>query len=115
MTPFTVFDPRTGRIIRSGTCQDHMVSAQAQAGESALPLFSDQTRHAVDLTSMTVVAANVQTLPPPDYRMKRFREYPPIGDQLDILWKEMQALPLTQEADAMLKRIQAVKAKYPKP
>ena len=43
------------------------------------------------------------------YIEKRLQEYPPIGDQLDALWKggvemaEMQA------------RVMAIKAKYPKP
>lgn len=50
-----------------------------------------------------------------DYRTLRAQEYPSIGEQLDALWKEMQALPRTQEAEAMLQRIRDVKAKYPKP
>jgi hypothetical protein len=37
-----------------------------------------------------------------------------VGEQLDALWKEMQALPRTEEAEAMLQRIRDVKAKYPK-
>ncbi len=49
-----------------------------------------------------------------DYRTLRAQEYPPIGEQLDVLWKEMQALPRTQEAEAMLQRIKDVKKKYPK-
>jgi hypothetical protein len=40
---------------------------------------------------------------------KRQNEYPPIGDQLDALWKGGDA------ATEMLARVQAVKAKYPKP
>jgi hypothetical protein len=42
------------------------------------------------------------------YRRLRQPEYPPIGDQLDALWKG------GAEAEAMLARIQAVKNKYPK-
>lgn len=41
-------------------------------------------------------------------RVKRAKEYPPIGDQLDALWKGGQA-----QAD-MKVRIDAVKVKYPK-
>jgi hypothetical protein len=44
-----------------------------------------------------------------DVRAKRAAEYPPIGDQLDALWKGGEA------AAAMLAQVQAVKAKYPKP
>lgn len=42
------------------------------------------------------------------YKAKRAREYPPIGDQLDALWKG------GAEAEAMLAKVQAVKQKYPK-
>ena len=42
------------------------------------------------------------------YKFKRAAEYPPIGDQLDALWKG------GVEAEAMLAKVQAVKAKYPK-
>lgn len=42
------------------------------------------------------------------YAEKRRLEYPPIGDQLDALWKG------GEEAEAMLAKIQAVKAKHPK-
>ena len=45
---------------------------------------------------------------PNAYKAKRTAEYPPIGDQLDALWKG------GAEAEAMLAKVQAVKAKYPK-
>lgn len=44
-----------------------------------------------------------------DYREARRAEYPPIGDQLDALWKGGQA-----QTD-MLAQIQTIKARYPKP
>ena len=48
-----------------------------------------------------LVAANA-------YKEQRASEYPPIGDQLDALWKG------GDEAATMLAKVQAVKAKYPK-
>jgi hypothetical protein len=42
------------------------------------------------------------------YIEKRVAEYPPIGDQLDALWKGGDA------AAEMLAKVQAVKIKYPK-
>lgn len=42
------------------------------------------------------------------YRRSRASEYPPIGDQLDALWKGGDA------AAEMLAKVQAVKSKYPK-
>jgi hypothetical protein len=43
-----------------------------------------------------------------EYRRQRTAEYPPIGDQLDALWKGGAA------AEEMLATVMAVKAKYPK-
>ena len=43
-----------------------------------------------------------------EYQRLRAPEYPPIGDQLDALWKGGAA------AEAMLEQVQAVKSKYPK-
>lgn len=45
---------------------------------------------------------------PNTYKYQRAAEYPPIGDQLDALWKGGDA------AAEMLAKVQAVKAKYPK-
>ena len=45
----------------------------------------------------------------PDYAKRRRGEYPPVEEQLDALWKG------GAEAEAMRARIEAVKAKYPKP
>ncbi len=43
------------------------------------------------------------------YARSRAKAYPSIGDQLDALWKGGDA------AAEMLAKVQAVKAKYPKP
>jgi len=43
-----------------------------------------------------------------EYARNRAKEYPPIGDQLDAMWKGGDA------AAEMLSQVQAVKAKYPK-
>ena len=45
---------------------------------------------------------------PNAYKAKRAAEYPPIGDQLDALWKG------GNDAAEMLAKVQAVKTKYPK-
>ena len=54
------------------------------------------------------------------YEQKRRAEYPDVGDQLDVIWKQLNYWRLSgqdmiAEADAMLGKILAVKAKYPKP
>jgi hypothetical protein len=54
-------------------------------------------------------AAEQAALAATEYQRQRAAEYPPIGDQLDALWKGGEV------AAAMLAQVQAVKAKYPKP
>lgn len=52
------------------------------------------------------------------YALARLQEYPPIGDQLDALWKLIKAnadkIDLA-EAAPLFEAVQAVKDKYPKP
>lgn len=62
----------------------------------------EAARDAEEALSAAEQAAN-------SYKAKRAAEYPPIGDQLDALWKGGEA------AAAMLAQVQAVKIKYPKP
>lgn len=57
----------------------------------------------------TAFAAERTALEATKYQRDRAAEYPPIGDQLDALWKGGDA------ATVMLAQVQAVKAKYPKP
>jgi hypothetical protein len=64
-------------------------------------LVSDADRYAF-FEAMTKFDASL-------YSAKRASEYPSIGDQLDALWKGGEA------AAEMLAKVQAVKAKYPKP
>lgn len=65
--------------------------------ESAFSMLTDED-----------VAKALESIAAMDYRALRGPAYPPIGDQLDALWKGGQA------AADMLATIQAVKAKYPK-
>jgi hypothetical protein len=58
---------------------------------------------------LTEKAAREAQLAATEYQRQRAAEYPPIGDQLDALWKGGDA------AAVMLAQVQAVKAKYPKP
>ena len=56
----------------------------------------------------------------PTYADLRKKEYPMLGDQLDVIWKQFNQLrlsgtPLIQEADDMLGDILAIKKEYPKP
>ena len=64
------------------------------------PVVLDEAKIAAEITKLQAAHAATQ------YR--RDRVYPPIGDQLDALWKGGAA------AEEMLTQIQAVKARYPK-
>ena len=64
------------------------------------PVVLDEAKIAAEITKLQAAHAATQ------YR--RDRVYPPIGDQLDALWKGGAA------AEEMLTQIQAVKARHPK-
>ncbi len=54
-----------------------------------------------------------------DYAEKRRREYPPIEEQLDAIWKAIDSLAsgggCGTAARKVLERIKATKARHPKP
>lgn len=56
---------------------------------------------------------------PKSNRLRRAQAYPPIGDQLDALWKtinqmRLNKVDLPEDCDRMLNRILAVKRGIPK-
>lgn len=63
--------------------------------EQAIPTLEEMEQGQLELDTL-------------EYRNKRAAEYPPIGDQLDALWKG------GDDATAMLKKVLEVKNKYPK-
>jgi hypothetical protein len=63
----------------------------------------DGNKVEIDLTAVNA------WVDPDTYKRNRVAEYPPIGDQLDALWKG------GDDAAEMLTKVQAVKTKYPKP
>jgi len=61
------------------------------------------------MPSREEVEAKIADLAKLEYQDKRRAEYPPIGDQLDALWKG------GADMAAMKAQIDAIKAKYSKP
>ena len=57
----------------------------------------------------------VRSAAEPEYVEQRRREYPPIGDQLDALWRILAPLAQDPKAVAVLDQIATIKARYPKP
>ena len=64
------------------------------------PVVLDEAKIAAEITKLQAAHAATQD--------RRDRVYPPIGDQLDALWKGGAA------AEEMLAQIHAVKARHPK-
>lgn len=114
MKHFTVYNLVTGEILYFGECQDHMIGKQGPIGYASIEGLPPEGCNWIDVDAKKFVMKSFDPLPE-SYQLQRARAYPSVGDQLDVLWREMQALPLTKEANAMLKQIQAVKAEYPKP
>jgi hypothetical protein len=89
------------------------IKAQIDAKEAAWAALTPKTREVTDpitgeTTTVPIEKSEIVRPDVPDYYAKRRAEYPPIGDQLDALWKGGDA------QTAMQAQIAAVKAKYPK-
>lgn len=96
------------------TSKEASIYADIDAKEATWAALTPKTRTINDpMTgeSMTVPIDKSEVVRPdvPDYYAKRRAEYPPIGEQMDAMWKGGEAM-----AD-MLFKIQEIKDKYPKP
>lgn len=92
-----------GSIMQRGTC----------ASEEEIPAIPGKRSEMVDATD----PRGPGTAPEPTYREFRHMDYPPLGDQLDALWRLVQANDLAASdpaAKEMLDRVRAVKARFPK-
>jgi hypothetical protein len=102
MVDYTVFDAE-GRVVRRGKCPQTIIEHQAfNEGETVMEgEHTDMIEEEQAYSKHTVI---------------RQRSYPSIGDQLDVLWKIVAAVPAFQipEAVEMLERIQAAKDAAPK-
>lgn len=89
------------------------VKAEIDVKEAEWAALSPKTRELVspigEILTAPIEKAEIVCPNIPDYYAKRRDAYPALGEQLDALWKG------GQEAADMLTKIQAVKAKYPKP
>ena len=93
-----------GLVVRSGTCPQSFLSAQAQAGESIFEGVAQPGRHKRVGDALVEIPQ-----PPPDYRELRRAAYPPIEDYVDAIVKDD-----AQQLAEYLKKCRAVKEKYPK-
>lgn len=94
--------------------QDFTINLQTKNSE-----YVDLTQEETCAREAEEIAAQ-QKKEAEEYIYNRRSEYPPIGDQLDAIWKQLNqdrlgGDQLIQEVDDMLGKILAVKNKYPKP
>jgi len=103
-----------GNILRKGTCPDDMRALQAQEGETAIEDIWDGTNDCIHrIIDGQRVEFTPEPPPPLPIRTQRAAAYPPIGDQLDTLWRAMDegVLPMVP---AFYDPIKAVKDALPK-
>jgi hypothetical protein len=92
------------------------IQADIDAKEAAWAALDPKTRERPGLdpdnpTIVPIEKSEIVCADIPDYFANRMKEYPSLSDQLDAFWKGADSAAF----QAMQARIQAVKAKYPKP
>lgn len=114
MKHFVVFNA-AGEILRVGICQDETLELQASGqDEFVIEAVADPERDSVNFSTNEVVPGGRPPAPiDMDYRKARLEQYPPLNEQLDMLWHAMDAGVLPR-VEPMYSRIKAVKLAYPK-
>lgn len=110
---FIVHDP-AGKILRTGRCPADHLRLQAGYGETAIEGDASDRLHRVE--DGRVVVREPDPVVPPSTAELRARAYPPIGDQLDAIWKIIRAgnAPAPAEATAVADAVLAVKTQFTK-
>lgn len=88
-----------GKVVRYGECPPDTFALQAAQGET---VYEGEP-----------VLENLPDIAGSGYVGQRLREYPGIGQQLDMLWHSMDTGEIPK-APTFYNTIKAVKAKYPK-
>lgn len=110
--------PEGKKYLHDGTLVD--ISAPTRNGPLGRELLSDEEIAVRQLEGEAWLEEKERYEREEKYRDDRREQYDPIGDQLDVIWKELNARRnagenLVQDASDMLDKILAVKSKYPKP
>lgn len=109
-----VYVPPNANLSEFIAASEAAVIKQIDAKEAEWAALDPKTRTIEDpitgeTTTVPIDKSEIVRPDVPDYYAKRRAEYPKLGDQLDAMWKG------SDDAWAMLAKIQAVKDKYPKP
>lgn len=90
-----------GKITQRGTCAD----------EDEIPRNQGTSFEVVEAADPRRPTQH----PEPGYKDYRMMDYPSVGDQLDALWKIVEAAGLlSRDKSGIFDRVQAVKKNYPK-
>ena len=119
MPKYAIFN-NNGDIDQVVQVDAHMIEAQLKPGQRFVESSTVQPQDRIDLDTLTVimepeVADEVQqlpVLPVPEYVEQRISLYPPIQEQLDMLWHAMNTDQIPK-ATQFFDRIAAVKAAVP--
>lgn len=112
---FVIYNP-IGQIIRTGCCPEEDFGIQAAEGEFILEGVADPMKDAVDVQAQAVIpGGRLKPTPPSEpYTRVRSRMYPPVEEQLDMLWHAMDQNILPR-VEPFYSINQAVKQAVPKP
>lgn len=124
-----------GQILRTGSCPEDHMQLQAREGETAIEGEANDALDRIENGKVVALPAKLSANHVFDYaakqwkdprtsaqkaidatniiRANRARQYPPVGDQLDALWRAMDSGLLPKVPD-FFNPIAAVKADYPK-
>lgn len=96
---------QSGEVIRQGVCPDETFDSQAQEGET--------------LHEGTVEVPSSPWFDDTNYRNVRATKYPPVGEQLDAIYKMAKSLvergvTLPDEVVSWMDSVGAVKEQFPK-
>ena len=110
--PFTIYDD-LGNVISSGYCQEHTYSLQVlEEGHNILQASSDPNTDTVDINTKQVIY-NSKIPEPITYVDSRQQIYPPVEEQLDMLWHAMDVGTMPK-AEPFYSTIKLIKEAYPK-
>ncbi|CAN7308893.1 hypothetical protein LJR296_001469 [Cupriavidus necator] len=111
-----IFDIASGMVRRTVNCPNTEIIYNIGLGEDYI------TVQEVPQGPARVVGGQIELIPSPPaeptYADLRRAAYPPIGDQLDAIWKTFAMLdPAQLDPDtlAMLNLVEAIKSQYPEP
>lgn len=119
MAKFAIYDD-TGTIIQVMQIDPHMIAAQLKPGQFYKESATVEPQDRIDVATGAVIMEPIvpdevevlPTLPRPEYVEQRISLYPPIQEQLDMLWHAMNADQIPK-ATQFFDRIAAVKAAVP--